>query len=88
MLIVGAAALCLGLLQFRLNTLLFPAVFAGRFGRTGALIAAKLAIYGLGIAALLLWFRAEVIAAAVGFGAGFLIYMLIYTLMKIIGKDG
>ncbi len=87
MLIAGGVAFCFGLLEFWLNTLLFPAVFDGRFGKTGGLIAAKLAVYGLGITLLLVWFRSCVVPAAIGFGAGFMVFMIAYMFMKLIRKD-
>ena len=88
MLIAGAVALGFGLLEFWLNTVLFPAVFAGNYGKTALCILAKFAGYGVGIGLLILKFKAFTVPAAIGFGAGFLVYMVVYTALKIIKKDG
>ena len=88
MLIAGAVALCFGLAQFWLDTKLFSVVFEGRYGRTALYAGLKFALYGAGIALLTVKFQAYVIPAAIGFGAGFLIYMIVYTVLKIVKKDG
>ncbi len=88
MLIAGAVALCLGLAQFFLDTKLFSVVFEGRYGKTALYAGLKFALYGAGIALLTVKFQAYAIPAAIGFGAGFLIYMIVYTVLKIVKKDG
>ena len=86
MLIAGVIAFVFGLLQFICNILLFPAVFDGKWGRVCALLLAKLAIYAAGVAVLLLWFRVLVKGAAIGFGAGFLICIIVYGIYKLAYK--
>ena len=88
MLIAGLIAFVFGLLQFVCNILLFPAVFGGRWLRTGLLILAKLVFYAAGISLLLTWFRALVRGAAIGFGAGFLLCIIAYGICKIGYKGG
>ena len=67
-LISGAVALCFGIVQFYLNTKLFSVVFEGKYGKTALYACLKLALYGAGIALLVLKFRSCAIPAAVGFG--------------------
>ena len=88
MLIAGAVACALGALEFFLNTRLFPAVFAGDYKKVLLLLAAKLAVYGLAIWLLLAFFKAYLVGAAVGFGAGFLLYLIIYGVKSLSKKDG
>ena len=87
-LISGAVALCFGIAQFYLDTRLFSVVFEGKYGKTALYACLKFALYGAGIALLVLKFQSCAIPAAVGFGAGFLIYMAVYTVLKIVKKDG
>ncbi len=88
MLIAGCIACALGALEFLINTKLFPAVFAADYKKALLLLLAKLGIYGAGIALLLSFFKAYIAGAAVGFGAGFLIYLIIYGVTSLSKKDG
>lgn len=88
MLIAGVIAFVPGALQFWLNKLLFGAVFAKDYVKAALLVPAKLALYGGCIALLMLRFRAFVIPAAVGFGAGFLLCTAVYAALSFGKKDG
>ena len=88
MLIAGIAAFALGLLEFFLNTRLFPAVFEGNAKKAVLAGLIKLAVYGAGIAALMLWGRPYVTGAAVGYGAGILLSVIVYAATHAAAKKG
>ena len=88
MLLAGGIACALGLLEFFLDTVLFAAVFKKAYARAALTGLTKLAVYGLGIAALMVKFRAYAVPAAIGFGAGFLVYMVGYGVFTLMKKDG
>ena len=88
MLIAGIAACCAGVLQFFLNTRMFPAIFAGNYKKAGVAVFLKLAVYALGIWLLIAFFRAYLTGAAIGFGAGFGAYFIVYAIRSVVKKDG
>jgi len=68
-------AFIFGIAQFFCNTVLFPAVFAGKFLRVGGLLFLKIGAYALGLWLLLKVFRAFLYAGLSGFTAGFFIFL-------------
>ena len=88
MLIAGIAAFAVGLLEFYLNTKLFPAVFDGNAKKAVLAGLAKLAVYGAAVAALMLWGRDHAAGAAVGYGVGILLCVIVYAATHAAGKKG
>ena len=88
MLITGIAAFAVGVLEFFLNTKLFPAVFAGDVKKAVISGFAKLAVYGAAVTALALWGREYAVGAAVGYGAGILLCIIVYAVTHITAKEG
>ena len=88
MLIAGLAAFAVALLEFFLNTKLFSAIFAGNAVKAVLTGLIKLAVYGAAIAALMLWDRAYVTGAAVGYGAGIFLCIIVYAATHAAAKKG
>ncbi len=86
--VAGAAGFMLGLLQFYLDTLLFPTVFAAKYGKTALLLAGKALLYAAALTLLLMRFREYALPAGIGFGAGMLLGMLAFAVVKLFKKGG
>ena len=85
MLIKAAAliiAAALGIGQFMLNTLLFPAIFASKAVRALTALGIKLIIYTAGLLLLFCLFKGLVLFAAIGFGLGFFPALIVYALTR------
>ncbi len=83
MILAGAAAAVLAVLQFFLDAVMFRAVFSGKALRAVALLLLKLALYAGGFALLFLCFRDYVTGAAVGFGLGLFPSIFLYGFLTL-----
>ena len=83
MILAGAAAAVLAVLQFFLDTVMFRAVFSGKALRAVALLLLKLALYAGAFALLFLCFRDYVTGAAVGFGLGLFPSIFLYGFLTL-----
>ena len=83
MILAGAAAAVLAVLQFFLDAVMFRAVFSGKALRAVALLLLKLALYAGAFALLFLCFRDYVTGAAVGFGLGLFPSIFLYGFLTL-----